>query len=233
MVKVAFLIEEDQTYRVIREPLQQSEVIAALKRVGQEGFSKVNAVAEIDGNPVTLCHSPENCLAMVKVPSFTIRTFAKQEGEVLYPTFTILSGDVERSMRWTAPEGMRLFMAVKASPDEEARKWRHIESYFFAKSDAADRAGFYRIPLPNLYADGRICLGRNYDGSAANLIGVLKKSLAQLNESSWNTDLIPVMDRCRELFRFNPSTLQSLPPVGPWENSCTRINRVEMEALHD
>ena len=134
-------------------------------------------------------------------------------------------------MHWTAPNNMRVFLAVKARKNAAGKVWSVVEPYLFCKAASAVPAGFYKLPLPNIYPDGRLCLGNGWTGNSPTLIGVLKNCLRQLNESSWNTDLPSPVEQTRQLFRFHPTTLDSLPGETEWWNACKRVNRVEYEAL--
>lgn len=221
------------TFRVTLDPLDQESVVKALKKVGQQGYTKLNAVDEIDGMPVTIAAGEANCLVMTGVKSFAINTFAKTEGDVTVPVFTNSGGAIVRTMRWTAPNNMRVFLAAKARKDMSEKIWSTVETYLFCKAASAVPAGFYKLPLPNIYPDGRLCLGSGWKGDAPTLIGVLKNCLRQLNESSWNTDLRADSEQTKQLFRFHPATLDSLPGETDWWNACKRVNRVEYEALCD
>lgn len=230
---VSYEFFEGQTYRCTRQPLSSSEVIKQLKSTAQQGYQKQPAIDEIDGLPVTLATSEANCLAGVSIKGFSLRTWAKEHNGLLVPTFQKEGREtMERTLAWTPPGTMKLFMIVKAKSDLVNKQWMLVESYLIAKAASAVPAGFFRLPLPNIYPDGRVCLGNDFKGHSPTLLGVLKAAIRRLNESSWNTDMLPDMDESWKLLRFNSTTLAAETPEGNWWDACTRISRLEYDSLY-
>jgi hypothetical protein len=82
----------------------------------------------------------------------------------------------------------------------------------------------YRLPLPNLHDDCRICTGA-FDGDQATALECVQASLAQFHRSKWNADLLRAGETAQKFFRFQPTadTFTTLPIQGEWTQHCEKV----------
>jgi len=107
--------------------------------------------------------------------------------DVLVPAFAAES-DLELSLVWQAPKDMRLAFAIHTEAVDGAVVI--LNNYLFA-CDSRSRA--YRLPLPNLFDDCKVCTGefvRNHSSGAA----AVAASIEQFRASQWNADLMRTVE---------------------------------------
>jgi hypothetical protein len=91
----------------------------------------------------------------------------------------------------------------------------------------------YLLPIPNLYEDGRVCLGRENINWAAlgGIMPQMNRATEILQQTSWNTDLLrDCSKQTQAIFRFDPDGKQ-LPVEGTWIDHCRIINLSPYEFL--
>lgn len=215
--------------RITSQPLNMEHINAALDRAVQSAYRRVPGVCLIDRQPVAVAVSNENTLIGTQLLQLKINSHFLLVDGSLEPRWAGGPGALAMTCTWVPPSDCQLFFAIKAKPYE--RKWKLHEGYFFTKSLIA--GGFFKLPLPNLFEDGRICLGNSLGSVSLNdtLEGLLKGVLNHFTESPWGTDMTPDMGLTKRLFRFNPSTLINVAPEGEWHAACRRVNRLELETL--
>jgi hypothetical protein len=140
----------------------------------------------------------------------------------LVPTFQ--PPGAEMNMEWRPPEGLRLFfIGVWANNRDMISA---IPTCYLVARDSDRRT--YLLPLPNLYEDGKICLG-NFDSTTEMLrptvFETFNRAIEIFDQSKWNTDLLEErrIVNSKRLFRFTPEG-ESLPPEGAWPPLCWRTN---------
>lgn len=185
------------------------------------------SVCELNGKPVRLAVASGYSVAGVQLDNLRIRTFYKLEGNVLLPVFTAGGDAIEMTCTWTPPGHLKMNAAVSAKHD--GMDW--VSQHYFMFGTSAYDPGFWKLPLPNSFEDGRMCLGRDYLPKDKTLVGLLAKIVDHLHSSHWNTDIAPDYNLTKALFRFDPSTLANAAPTRPWTEVARKVNRVEMEAL--
>ena len=87
----------------------------------------------------------------------------------------------------------------------------------------ADKRG-YRLPLPNLHDDCRICTGAFDD--LGNGRRCVTASLEQFRKSKWNADLMRTSEQSQKFFRFQPTkeTFETLPiQADDWTTLCDKV----------
>ena len=135
---------------------------------------------------------------------------------VLVPMFAS-STELEMPLVWQAPKEVRLLFAVRTEPSEDCVTVGG--NWLFAFSD--DNHG-YRLPLPNLHDDCSLCTGefeKSYDTALAGIVA----SLAQFNQSKWNSDLMRTVAQSQRCFRFRPTNeaVHTLPiEAADWTSLC-------------
>ncbi len=237
MQRSGVLLFPDGAYRLTAEPLAQQSVYAALSRCMEGAYKRIGAAFTLDRQPVALAVSSQDALIGTRLTQLKLNShFLLFEGS-LVPLWAGGGLSLPMTCTWVPPDDCQLYFGVKAKVLAVAegavavQKWKLHEAYFFAKSVSA--GGFFKLPLPNLFNDGRICMGNSLGAAYANvtLEGLLKALLAHLSESPWGTDMSPDTLRTRQLFRFHPSTLTNIAIEGEWHANCQRVNRIELETL--
>lgn len=225
---------EDGAFRVTRTPLSESEVVQAVKKHAQQAYSKVRGVAELNGNPVTMAFKEDGAMVCSRINSLTLKTHAILNNDHLVPVFNPhRSGAVPATLTWAVPDGMRLFLVVQAKESRPEKRWLLQNAFLISKAAGGTPAGYFRLLLPNIYPDGRACLGTGWPSKQPTLVGLLEAAQKQLQESPWNTDLMPeeLETKTWSLFRFSPATLNSVAPVNAWHTYCQRVNRTEYDQI--
>lgn len=231
----AVAIWSDEAYKITFNRLSSADLDAALTATSNASYRRIAGAFDVNGTTAAVAVRKEHVLASVQIDKLSIKTHFQAFGIVLAPVFKpVVVGGADQAIvttcNWTAPSDMLLYLAVKAVPRPDG-KYKVDESYLFACSKAY-QDGFYRLPLSNVYTDGRICLGNSWAYSGPSVQGCLQAALKQLTESPWNSDLLPEAAKVRKIFTFDPVTLASNPIEGDWRDGCHRVSRVEMEALY-
>ncbi len=147
--------------------------------------------------------------------------------DVLVPAFASES-DLELSLVWQAPKDMRLAFVVRTEADEG--EVVIADNYLFA-CDTRSRA--YRLPLPNLFDDCKVCTGefeRRHPSGAAAVVA----SVEQFRMSQWNADLMRTVEKSQQCFRFQPTndTFTTLPvAVADWTTLCDKVSTAVSERI--
>ncbi len=191
--------------------------------------TRVEGISVIDGTVVNAAFKEGECVVWQRINKINLKTTFSITGEVLVPQFSVNTNFIERSLVWNTPNDMSLYFAVHMMKSGHA--WDSTQAIFFAVKNGTP--GYYRLPLSNLYDDGRICLGRNWpDGIAHYAIDGYEAALRKFQVNSWNADIMPAMEHCHRLFRFNPSNNLQLPTPYNWQDYCRRVNHAQMAEVH-
>jgi hypothetical protein len=146
---------------------------------------------------------------------------------VLVPVFASAT-DVEMPLIWQAPAEVRLVFVVRTTLDEAGIL---LDGNWLFACDRNNRA--YRLPLPNLHDDCRICTGEFetcYDTGGE----CVAASLEQFRKSKWNADLMRTVERSQKFFRFQPTndTFETLPiEASDWTTLCDKVSTTISERI--
>lgn len=164
------------------------------------------------------------CYYTVRLKSIPMKSPFRLVENVLVPNFSS-NVDPVLPLIWTPPEGMGLAMLIIIqSAKVDVNKYESsTEFQYLVAFDA--KTALYRMPLANVYDDGRLCLGR-FDAVANSHVEVIDKVLAQFKASQWNSDLWRKPELSQKMFRFKPSNenFEVLPPLEPWQKLCEKIS---------
>jgi hypothetical protein len=147
--------------------------------------------------------------------------------EVLVPAFGSAT-DLEMPLVWRAPEDVRLVFVIRTEFSDD-----HLEmggNWLFA-CDSDNRG--YRLPLPNLHDDCRICTGNfpdRYDTGCECVIACLE----QFRKSKWNADLMRTVEQSQKFFRFKPTNeaFETLPiQAADWTALCDKVSTAILERV--
>lgn len=150
--------------------------------------------------------------------------------EQCFPVFIPTPDSLPMVRVWTPPENMQLFLGFICEPPAGANAlWKLKDTYLFATSPTY--TGTWRLPLPNVYEDSRVCMGPTAPTFNNTLQGLVEAARAHFDEASWNTDLLHNQaNNASRLFRLN--TNPHTPPLSAtlyWDNLCSRVNHQALE----
>jgi hypothetical protein len=146
---------------------------------------------------------------------------------VLVPAFTS-NTDLEMPLVWRAPKEVRLAFVVRTQSAEGSVC---IDGNWLFALDAANRG--YRLPLPNLHDDCRICTG-SFENHYATGGQCVAASLEQFRKSQWNADLMRSVEQAQKFFRFQPTnqTFETLPILAEdWTALCNKVSTAILERV--
>jgi hypothetical protein len=146
---------------------------------------------------------------------------------VLVPKFASTT-EMSMPLVWKAPKSVRLIFALQTQQEDKTTVIQG--NWLFAFNQAGN--GF-RLPLPNLHDDCRICMGAfplKYPSAQECVVA----SLQQFNQSKWNSDLMRTVEAAQKFFRFQPTneTFETLPIDSPdWTKLCDKVSTALMERI--
>lgn len=135
------------------------------------------------------------------------------------------------NLTWTPPPGMKVYFACRV-------QWAGgtfivNTSLFFAKSTSVEQEhqGYWKLPLSNQFNDGRLCLG-DEEGRirGTSIVDAFQKAVAAFERSNWNTHQAPDLLCTKQVFLFDPESLQPIHPEAPndWIRWSRRVNHPQM-----
>ncbi len=160
------------------------------------------------------------------VPAFFTPCFAQSPEAMGLPR----QESVRLNLSWQIPNDMVMFFAAKMNFNGSG--WKPSIPLFFGRAvnpRNQEEQGFFRLPLPNQYGDGKMCLGDAERHIAdPSLQGAFQKELDLFCNSTWNTDAAPIIANTRAVFQFNASDMTQRNGVGPnwWLRNCTKGNHI-------
>jgi len=249
-MKNCIVIDEDGVaQKVTVKTFEAGEIQNALYRVSQSGFHRIDSVFMVDGQPVTMALNNNGVtLAAVQLRQLPITTNYMLNDSVLNPCWATLTDGVRMTCIFVPPDNMKLWLTVELVSIEKRTTIRELVSIekrttirnVLIYAQAAGQTGYFRLPLPNIHTDSRLCPNREHEEWANHLTGenannielLLKKAIRHVVESVWNKDLAPANSATRQIFSFDPQTLTNQTIPSEWWTSCQRVSRLEMEVLH-
>lgn len=180
--------------------------------------------------PIGLALRKDYCIVWQRLKRLTIKTYynivSTASGPYMNPEFASSREYVERTCVWYAPSNMHLYFAVPQLSDGLG-SWLTECAMLFAFCEG--QTGFWKLPLPNTYVDGKICLGRSWpEGVARTALENYRDAFRRFDENPWNTDLPADQAQTRQLFRFNPLDNSQMAVRGDWHVCCVRFNHPYM-----
>lgn len=198
-------------------------VVATLLSDVSLGVGPVGEVRYLDKPTVFALSlvSKNSLYATVRLPALKIvSTYLVGQGGLLLPTFG--RGGDRMSAVWVKPTDIDLEIVMLISAAyRPAEGWYHGMLWLFGMDKSATT---WRLPLPNLYDDGRICTGNN-STHQPTLIGLLEVTLAAFANSPWNTDFYNTTTESPKFFRFkaDKKDLVTQPIDGDWKKLSRKV----------
>lgn len=219
-------------------PIEASDEIMA--RIASQQGKEIIQPFDINGAACKMVlHKENTALVSFRIRVLTLRTYwmPLSDNQVLVPTWNNVPNSVEFALRWPVPDSMRLHFAAECV--RAGGMWKVSEPILFA-THVPTVNGFWRLPLPNMYDDGKICLGRDPSTHQADpsLHLMLTKVLAKLAETRWGVDLPPNLTNSQAMFRFNMYDHSPIYYSGEWSALCRkgehtgRVNHPLMEEAY-
>ena len=163
------------------------------------------------------------CIALDKIP---LHARFKLINQVMVPMFA--SGtDIEMPLVWRVPVNVKVVFCVLTKAEDG---FVSVEGNWLFACDSEKRG--YRLPLPNLHDDCRICTGQ-FEGDQETALACVQKSLDQFAVSKWNSDLMRTIEQSQKFFRFLPTkdTFEPLPIQGEWTSLCSKVSTALYERV--
>lgn len=180
-----------------------------------------------DGRIVDMAVRKDLVIVSLPLPSLTLATsFSIRETNVLTPEFVPNRTFVRLAPVWPGPEGMSLRVCMGMTP----RDGRYFPGNTQVFAHDAEKRTF-KLPLPNQFGDGKLCLGDSLNAVSEPLLpALIEKVLRAIAMTGWNADQLPDMGRARSMFRFAASDNAPLAPLYPWAEMCNPVS-TEMTSL--
>lgn len=234
--KVEYIIQRDSILRRTITENELGDCTAVFDQISASVVRKQRFVFSLPGlGPVggTITALTDSYWT-VRLPTLTLRApFALDKAAgVLIPNFS--GTDSVLSLNWTPPTSppcqLVLLVNVRTTPDycSAGMVW------LFALDD---RKGAWRLPLPNLFADARVCTGWNerdvpHGLTVADTVNLVVNSVTQ---SHWNADLWETHMRQKTfgMFRFKPEADKFIvqPPTKPWTELCDKVGVQQIQMV--
>jgi hypothetical protein len=163
------------------------------------------------------------CIALDRIP---LHARFKLINQVMVPMFAS-STDLEMPLMWKVPQSVKVVFCVLTKADDG---FVSVEGNWLFACDQ-DKRGF-RLPLPNLHDDCRICTGQ-FEGDQETALECVKASLDQFAVSKWNSDLMRTIEQSQKFFRFLPTkdTFEPLAVQGEWTGLCSKVSTALFERV--
>lgn len=174
---------------------------------------------------VSLITRGREVYASFPINSLNIRAPYRLINGAMVPVFSS-SADPILGLKWTAPGTMRIRVLIQFKQEVSSpRRFTMLMMWVYAY----DRDGAaYRLPLPNLYEDCKVCNGDQHFHYCATIQDTIQHVMEMFQNSSWNADLWTTVDESQTLFSFLPEgdgaqqTFKSRV-VEPWQSYCRKV----------
>lgn len=142
---------------------------------------------------------------------------SEEEQVKMVPVFSRGEQSIEMNPEWKPPEDMVLAFIT------HILQHHFCNAYLIAIS--MESRGLFKLPLPNLYGDGKLCLGGGADIPGRNAVDLADNALEDFNQSKWNRDLLSRVSResLNNMFAFDEQGKQ-IPHEGDWKTSCEEVS---------
>jgi hypothetical protein len=229
MEKIEIILQTSGTLteRVIRERDLDAEqsVLEALTEGVTRNLRNVMTIPE--WGVVHASVGLTDTLWSVPIKRIPLKARFRLINNVLVPMFAS-SNDLEMPLIWQAPEEVRLVFAVSTRLSDDITQ---VDGNWLFACDANNRG--YRLPLPNLHDDCRICTGA-FEDCCTTAYECVAASLEQFSRSKWNADLMRTIEQSQRFFRFQPTneTFKTLPIESEdWTALCNKVSTAVMERI--
>jgi hypothetical protein len=208
-----------------RDLQAEDEVLDALTA---EVSRKMRNVMPIPGWGMAHAHvGLRDTLWSVPIDWIPLKAKFKLINGVLVPMFAS-DTDLEMPLVWQAPKEVRLLFVVLTEDVDDSVVIGGNWLFAFNQENNG-----YRLPLPNLHDDCRVCTGKfedRYDSAQECVIA----SLEQFRQSQWNSDLMRTVAESQKFFRFRPTNevFETLAiEAADWTTLCDKVSTALMDRV--
>ena len=143
--------------------------------------------------------------------------------------FALEKGDVNVRGTLTAKLPDDMVLVIMRMPDGE----------MFLIALSKKDGNIYKLPLPNIYKEGRICMGEDYnpDDCTTSADESFKYALEVFNDAVWNTDLTEysTIEERESMWRWDldsdSENCDFIPMDRDWENLCQPLSNSEFNGM--
>ena len=180
------------------------------------------------GSPVHIAKQGKQSFISTRIPTLALATHFMVEDGVLVPSFKATTDSVLLNLVWTPPANMTLHLGVALGTSGHEPVFHEA----FLVATLARESGTFRLPLPNLYKHGPICLGRS-EFSADTLSSMMEQVIMQMQTALWNTDLLDNADngRRKNLFSYSLADNSQVNTAAASVNDVHRVASPVIEKL--
>lgn len=176
----------------------------------------------------------ESSLYIVRLHHLNLKSFFTVKDDFFVPKFInpkmpAASSYFQLDLVWHLIPNMRLYFITEISNIDP----RWLNSYLLAKHPTI--SGDWRLPLPNYFDSGELCLGDNSVNNPEFLkikisSEIMNACLDIFYKNNWNADLGPSESMSTELFRFNMTDNSQIKPPEDfdWTKFATRFSNEKL-----
>ena len=157
-----------------------------------------------------------------RMNTLTIKSPFRLVDGILIPMFSS-PNDPVMPMVWVVPPNMKLRVLLQMTVEPGA-PYRSVAAIMWLY--AYDNNGnAYRLPLPNLYDDCKVCTGTQGRTLVQTMQLAIEQHMETFRVSTWNADLWTTVTESQTLFRFKPEgdEFKPLPVAENWFIHCKKV----------
>lgn len=210
----------DEAGKVFQREVKEQEIVVTEQSLGflsENTNFKIPCLAFNDKQPVSLVIKKDWAVAYLPVRELAIRApYSIDADGSIYPAFSFKNEPVF-DLKWKTPDDMWIWFCL------EYPGYRASETAWLLAFDKECRC--YRLPLGNLFEDGKICLGEPM-AKSRSMVESFNEIYQHFQNSQWNGDIDTQKEQTRQLFRFkaaNDGFVQQ-PPLAHWTTLSKKIS---------
>jgi len=210
---------------IVRENLgPQEELIRKVASASPVHIDRIGSSPNFV-SPISMVVQNSEIVLYAYIPYIKIRTFFKvvKSESALVPTWIKKDDAIDMELSWPPLQRMGLLFVAIVSPESSAG-FRSQHCYLAATSMKSK--GFFRIPIPNIHEDARVCMG-NAVSSGPSIIDTFSNAAENFQKSQWNMDLMHIHGEqtVAKYFSFNIKTQRpKVDEKSDWEKDFPKVS---------
>lgn len=145
------------------------------------------------------------------IPYLTMRAPFRLANKLMVPQFQSREDPI-MTLKWEPPDDMRLCFCMSVTLPTGVDQGFGCNYHYLFATDKAKAA--YRLPLPNLYDDCRICMGTDSPITGGTLTECVSRCLDIFQAAQWGSHLLKSLENSQAFFKFDPKN-DGFNPVYP------------------
>lgn len=189
--------------------------------------------------PVHLASGPRTVTLFCRLPNFKIDTFyaTASEGKVT-PVFARNPGAIQMAPTFQPPDNMVIWFVSVFDIGSNGRCIYNRSNLAITSTDQNVK-GAFKLPLPNVYGTGKLCLGSStvvatiQPNSDQPVHQTFLNALEVFKRSRWNADLLHEnrAEHTASMFTFDASTGVSVDVPRNWHTFLIKISNADFNGL--